>query len=190
VLVAVIAWLGVVIAGSTMTWATINTAGQEVLSPGSVPTPRTDSALPPVRDPATVRPSPEASESLGSPAPRRRTPTPSASPDDESSRSPDAPDDAPSRSPAPSRTAEPAPAPSSPDAGPRAFTWRGAAGSVTVLCEASSISLQAASPANGYSVEVRERGPEDVDVRLESEDEETDVEVECAGGRAVFDISS
>jgi hypothetical protein len=188
--VAVIAWLGVVIAGSTMTWATINTAGQEVLSPGSVPAPRTDSAPPPVRDPATVRPSPEAPES-SDPSSRSTTPSPSASPDDDPSRTPDAEDDGPTRSPAPSRTADAPPAPPPPpDPGPRAFTWRGAAGSVTVLCDGSSISLQAASPANGYSVEVRERGPEDVDVRLESEDEETDVEVECAGGRAAFDVSS
>jgi hypothetical protein len=182
--VAVIAWLGVVIAGSTMTWATINTAGQEVLSPGSVPAPRTGGAQPPVREPATVLPSPEASDSS---TPGRRTRSPSPSPD--ASRSPDG--DGSTRSPAPSRTADSTPAPPPPpDPGPRAFTWRGAAGSVTVLCDGSSISLQAASPANGYSVEVRERGPEDVDVRLESEDEETDVEAECVGGRAAFDISS
>jgi hypothetical protein len=185
--VAVIAWLGVVIAGSTMTWATINTAGQEVLSPASVPAPRTG-AQPPIREPATVLPSPEAS---GSPTPRDRTASPSPSPEDRVSRSPDGGGDGSTRSPAPSRTADSTPAPPPPpDPGPRAFTWRGAAGSVTVLCDKSAISLQAASPTNGYSVEVRERGPEDVDVRLESEDEETDVEAVCEGGRAAFDISS
>ena len=180
---AVIAWLGVVIAGSTMTWATINTAGQEVLSPGSVPTPRADTAPASVLAPATVPPTPDDSEPSD---PRRRRPSPSATPEDDPSRSP-----APSRTPkAPSAPSAPSASPGPPDAGPRAFTWRGAAGSVTVLCDGSSISLQAASPANGYSVEVRERGPEDVDVRLESEDEETDVEAECGGGRAAFDVSS
>ena len=184
---AVIAWLGVVIAGSTMTWATINTAGQEVLSPGSVPTPRNGGVPPPVRDPVTVRPSPDGSDST---EPRRsRAPSSSPSPEDDPSRSPD---DDPRRSPAPTRTAAPPPAPAPPPppapAAP-AFTWRGTAGSVTVVCDASSISLQAASPANGYTVDVREAGPDEVDVRLEAEDEEADVEAECESGQAVFDVS-
>lgn len=184
---AVIAWLGVVIAGSTMTWATINTAGQEVLSPRSVPTPTTSGAPMPVRDPATLRPSPSGSESAES-RPRR---TPSPSPEEEASRSPEG-----ERSPAPSpaRTAAPppapAPAPAPPAPATRAFTWQGAAGSVTVVCDGSRISLQAASPANGYSVDVREGGPEEVDVRLEAEDEEADVEAECEAGQAVFDVST
>jgi hypothetical protein len=40
-------------------------------------------------------------------------------------------------------------------------------------------------------VDVREGGPEEVDVRLEAEDEdeEADVEAECEAGQAVFDVS-
>jgi hypothetical protein len=182
--VAVIAWLGVVIAGSTMTWATINTAGQEVLSPRTVPTPTTSGEPLPVRDPVTVRPSSTESESAG-PRPRR---TPSPTPEDETTRSPEGD---PPASPSPAPTAEPPPAPAPPPPAPatRAFTWRGAAGSVTVVCDGSTIALQAASPANGYSVDVREGGPEEVDVRLEAEDEEADVEAECEAGQAVFDVS-
>jgi hypothetical protein len=191
--VAVIAWLGVVFAGSTMTWATINTAGQEVLSPGSVPTPRTAGVPPPVRDPVTLRPTPDGSKQP-EPGPRRTPSPPSPSPEEGASRSPDG---EPARSPAPNRTAAPPPAPAPPAPAapaPRAFTWRGTAGSVTVVCDGSAIALQAASPANGYTVDVREGGPDEVDVRLETDDdeaevEEADVEAECESGQAVFDIS-
>ena len=181
---AVVAWLGVVIAGSTMTWATINTAGQEVLSPRTVPTPTTDGQPLPVRDPVTVRPSSEDPETTGQ-GPRR---TPSSTPEEEKTRSPEGERSA---SPSPDPTAEPppAPAPAPPAPAPRAFTWRGTAGSVTVACDGSTISLQAASPANGFTVDVREAGPEEVDVRMEAEDEKADVEAECQAGRAVFDVS-
>ncbi len=184
---AVIAWLGVVIAGSTMTWATINTAGQEVLSPRTVPTPTTSGEPLPVRDPVTVRPSSTESESAG-PRPRR---TPSPTPEKETTTR--TPEGDPPASPAPAPTAEPPPTPAPPPPAPatRAFTWRGTAGSVTVVCDGSTIALQAASPANGFSVDVREGGPEEVDVRLEAEDEdeEADVEAECEAGQAVFDVS-
>ncbi|NUR06594.1 MAG: hypothetical protein HOQ45_06245, partial [Nocardioidaceae bacterium] len=43
VVLGVVAWVGVVVAGSTMTWAAINTAGQQVLSRGDVPTARATS---------------------------------------------------------------------------------------------------------------------------------------------------
>jgi hypothetical protein len=182
--VAVVAWLGVVIAGSTMTWATINTAGQEVLSPRTVPTPTANGEPLLVQDPVTVRPSPEDSETTG-PGPRR---TPSPTPDEETTRSPDG---EPSAAPSPEPTAEPPPSPApAPPPAPRAFTWRGTAGSVTVACDGSTISLQAASPANGFTVDVREAGPEKVDVRLEAEDEEADVDAECESGQAVFDVNT
>lgn len=175
VLVAVIAWLGVVIAGSTMTWATINTAGQEFLSPGGVPTPRADATSGPSRPDRTDPPGP-------------RDRSPSASPGDGDRRRPTQEPPAPD----PTRTdgADRAPLPEAPEPGPRPFTWRGAAGSVTVVCDGARVSLRAASPANGYSVEVRERGPDEVEVRLESDDAETDVEVRCVGAEARFDVRS
>lgn len=172
VLVAVIAWLSVVVAGSTMTWATINTAGQEVLSPATVPTAR-------AVDGSTGSPGGGPRKS-GEPG--RRTPSPSDGPTREDpTRSPD---------PSPSPTA-PAASPTRSDAGdgPRNFTWRGSAGSVTVVCDGRTISLQAASPNNGYSVEVRERGPQEVEVRLRSDDEEARVEAFCASGRAQFNVT-
>ena len=179
---ALIAWLGVVVAGSTMTWATINTAGQEVLSRGAVPTAReTDGGTPSRRDEGTPRPDPRRKPTPNPPA--RRTPSPAPSPSPEG----------PTSSPDPSRRQAPTPQPtrSTPtNESPRTAAWRGGAGSVTVLCTGSSISLQAASPNNGYSVEVRERGPEEVEVRLVADDAETRVEASCSSGRAQFDVDS
>jgi len=45
------------------------------------------------------------------------------------------------------------------------------------LVQSSLPALQAASPANGFAVDVREGGPEEVDVRLEAEDEDEEAGV-------------
>lgn len=170
-LVAVIAWLSVVVAGSTMTWATINTAGQEVLSPATVPTAR-------AVDGSTGAP---GGGPRRSGEPGRRTPSPSDGPTrDDPGRSPDPSPSPTTSAPSPTRTGA---------GGPRSFTWRGSAGSVTVVCDGRTIALQAASPNNGFSVEVRERGPQEVEVRLGSDNEEARVEAFCASGRAQFNVT-
>ncbi len=84
---------------------------------------------------------------------------------------------------APAAPAAPAPAPA---AAPAAFQWTGAAGTVTVQCTGDTIALQAATPANGYAVEVDEHGPEEVKVEFESEDVDAEVEAICSGGVARF----
>ena len=94
--------------------------------------------------------------------------------------------------PAPAAPAAPAPAPAAPAApapAPAAAAptqWTGAAGSVVVQCNGDAISLQAATPANGYAVEVDEGGPEEVKVEFESEETDAEVEAICAGGTAQF----
>ena len=85
--------------------------------------------------------------------------------------------------PAPAAPAAPAPAPA---AAPAAFQWTGAAGTVTVQCTGDTIALQAATPANGYAVEVDEHGPEEVKVEFESEDVDAEVEAICTGGVGRF----
>ena len=84
--------------------------------------------------------------------------------------------------PAPAAPAAPAPAPAPAAAAPA--QWTGAAGSVVVQCNGDAISLQAATPANGYEVEVDEDGPEEVKVEFESEETDAEVEAICAGGTA------
>jgi hypothetical protein len=83
--------------------------------------------------------------------------------------------------------AAPAQAPAAPAPEPAADApaqWTGAAGSVVVQCNGGAISLQAATPANGYEVEVDEDGPEEVKVEFESEETDAEVEAICAGGTA------
>ena len=57
-----------------------------------------------------------------------------------------------------------------------------------MACSGGDVSLQAASPSNGYAVDVRERGPDEVEVRLESDDAETRVEATCQAGTARFSV--
>ena len=93
--------------------------------------------------------------------------------------------------PAPAAPAAAAPAPAAPPAPAPAAApptqWTGAAGSVVVQCNGDAIALQAATPANGYTVEVDEGGPEEVKVEFESEETDAEVEAMCAGGTAQFD---
>lgn len=88
--------------------------------------------------------------------------------------------------PAPAPAAPAPAAPAAPAAAPAAFQWTGAAGTVTVQCTGDTIALQAATPANGYAVEVDEHGPEEVKVEFESEDVDAEVEAICTGGVGRF----
>jgi len=67
-------------------------------------------------------------------------------------------------------------------------TWDSAAGSVVVGCRGATISFRGAQANSGWSVEVRERGPEEVDVRFESSGDADDVRVEseCVDGQPRF----
>jgi hypothetical protein len=67
---------------------------------------------------------------------------------------------------APTTTAAPAPASTSPPP-PAPGTYRTDGGVVVVSCTGEIASLVAASPAVGWSVDVREAGPERVEVRFE-----------------------
>ena len=53
-------------------------------------------------------------------------------------------------------------------------------------CDGSRVSLQSATPNNGYRVEIRERGPEEVEVRFEADDREVDVTASCDDGTPEF----
>lgn len=208
ILLAVLAWIGVVAVTSAVAWATINAAGQRVLSPAEtlppveaptlVPSSDAESRLPTPKATPTKRPPRTSSPRTGPPrtesprigAPRTGSPgtetsgpstsTPSGG---TTSRSPDAEPE-----PSPRRDAEPSPRPERSGDDSERRTWQGAAGSVTVRCDGSRVSLQSATPNNGYSVEIRERGPEEVEVRFESEDREVDVEAFCENGTPEFSV--
>ena len=184
-LLGVLAWIGVVALVSAVTWAAINAAGQELLSQSD--------ALPTVREPATA---PSVSTDT-------RLPTPTSDPATESPRagSPSASEPTRTATSGPTSTAQPSgpessPGQSSPSAGGsegdgERRTWQGEPGWMTVRCDGGRrASLQSVTPNDGYRVEVRERGPEEVEVRFEAEEREVDVEAFCSDGVPEFDTDS
>ena len=106
-----------------------------------------------------------------------------------------------STTPAPrSSTVAPPPA-----AQPQERTWAGRAGSVTARCTGGTISLVSATPADGWRMEVEDRGPSRVRVELRSLDrsredgddhsgsgdgDEVEVRAECSGGVPGFRVDS
>lgn len=84
-------------------------------------------------------------------------------------------------------TATPTAAPSPTDAPPVtdpavvARAWDVEGGSVGVACRGTVIELQYATPADGWAVEVKQAGPDEVEVELRSDDDSTSVRAACAG---------
>lgn len=71
-------------------------------------------------------------------------------------------------------------------------TWSGSAGVVTTRCSGTRIALVRALPsADGYVVEVKDRGPDEVDVEFEGRGDETVPETRlrahCVNGRPEYD---
>ena len=191
-------WLAVVVAVSAVTWTVIDSAGRDVLgadrtstgaaADGSTTVPTTVPTKAPTKVP-TGGPSPSRT---GKPS-RTPTPSPSALASDPTSAPSTAstPATPPSSPAASSSTAGPKPSPTA--AEPKVGTWQGAAGSVTVQCVGSRISLVSATPNDGWRVEVDERGPAEVEVEFKTggEDErEVKVRARCVGGAPKFTVES
>lgn len=92
-----------------------------------------------------------------------------------------------------SSTSPDAPSSSAPVAVAQQRTWTGPAGVVTVECRGGAIALVGAYPsADGYAMEVKDRGPERVEVefegRSEQEGAETRVRAECGAGGPVLEV--
>ncbi len=92
-----------------------------------------------------------------------------------------------------SGTAPAAPSDSAPAAVAQQRTWTGPAGVVTVECRGGAIALVGAYPsADGYVVEVKDRGPDRVEVefegRSEQEGAETRVRAECGAGGPALEV--
>jgi hypothetical protein len=96
----------------------------------------------------------------------------------------DAPTDAP--------TEEPTAGAPHPSTRPRVATWEGAAGSVVVRCRGPVASLAAATPADGWAVEVADRGPERVEVELRRDDPDgrARLRAECVRGIPGFTVDT
>jgi hypothetical protein len=172
---AVIAWLVVVLACSTGVWAVISSAGEEVATSREV-VPR---PVPLPTAPGTTGRSPSP------PGPRTPSTTASPSTTGGGDREESTPSARPTRDPS-TRDVDPTPS-ARPDREVRR-TWDSAAGSLVVACRGGSITFGGAHANPGWSLEVDDRGPEEVQVEFESSGEADDVRVEatCVGGQPQF----
>lgn len=101
----------------------------------------------------------------------------------------------PSGEPSPTRSPTRSSGPSSPPAGPSAVrrTWQGAGGLVIADCRGSAISLVSSSADAGFRVEVKGRGPEELELDFEGQGEEgreTQVKARCESGIPVFEVDT
>lgn len=172
----VLAWVVVVAVGSSVVWGVVSRVGRDA-APASAPL---------AAAPSSVPPSTTSAPSGGSPSAR-----PSARP----SRRPSS---RPAGSPS-SRPATSAPAATSPSGPPAPSsvqrTWSGAAGVVVASCRGTTISLVRAVPsADGYRVDVTDRGPQRLRVEFEGREEQegsdTRVEAVCVDGAPRFSARS
>lgn len=89
--------------------------------------------------------------------------------------------------PAPVQTAVPAPPivtppPAVPDPADVARTWTVAGGQIWAQCRGPQIALLAATPLDGWTVEVKHGGPEELEVEFRQGEAETSVHAACVDG--------
>jgi hypothetical protein len=66
---------------------------------------------------------------------------------------------------------------------PVSTTYSTAGGTVTASCTGSTIRLVSASPSSGFTMQVSDAGPEQVQVKFRSATQEFEVQLGCVGGR-------
>lgn len=171
ILLAVTAWLAVVLIGAELTWLVVGDAGRRVSSVTEAPSgsvPRADGVAPlpsvGLTSPPTARPKHQPDKARRSPAEAPTTPRASS----------------PATSPRPAKSA--GSSSPSPETHTETRTWRGEPGTVTASCRGSRISLRSASPADGWRVEPESSGPEEAEVKFESGEREVKVRAECSRG--------
>ena len=157
-------WGIIVAVSATGVWVAISRAGNHVTSQTAPTLPGTHTITP------AAQPTPRATPSA---TPR---PIPQATP---------LPTPRPSSRPTPSdpRTDNPGPVAT------RA-SWSGSAGRVTATCRGQQIRLDAAVPANGFSVEIGNRGPETLEIEFHQTRGENESKVRgvCRAGGPVFTV--
>jgi hypothetical protein len=82
--------------------------------------------------------------------------------------------------------------PDQPSAGERR-TWQGGAGLVIAVCDPGGVRLVSAQPIDGFHAEVKDAGPEELEVEFEGrEDQGGDVTVvaRCASGAPAFTVEA
>jgi hypothetical protein len=170
---AVTAWVVVVIAGSALTWVAIDRAGRQVTG-----------------NPAAVETQPVVVGTIGTAPTKTRTPTrkPSSA---ATSVTPQHPASA-SPTPRPTRSHSPSATKTSASEADRTQTrtWSGAAGSVTVACTGRTARLKGTSPSDGWHVEVGNSSGGEVEVTFKKNEAEVQVKATCVGGVPRFQAES
>lgn len=75
------------------------------------------------------------------------------------------------------------PAPSSPPSSTGTFSTEG--GSLAAACDGAAVRLLWASPTSGFAAEIHDAGPDRLEVRFRSDDDETRIRVACVDGAPV-----
>lgn len=106
-----------------------------------------------------------------------------------------APPPTPSSSRSPSRSAGPSGSSSGSPTGPSVVrrTWQGAGGLVIASCRGPVISLVSSSADAGFRVEVKGRGPEELELGFQGQGEEgreTELKARCEAGTPVFEVTT
>ncbi len=187
-LIALLAWMLLVLAGSAGVWGVIRTTGTGTTTSPEVPSTTSSLGPVPVRAHRTASPRPK---------PRSRphqTTSPAPAPTNRQSASP-APTTAPKTAPA----SEPPPSVKTDDSVPQSReptevrrTWQGNAGVVVASCRGSVITFGGAQPNSGWRVEVGDRGPEHVEVHFsasggdDAAEGEVELKARCVGGQPGF----
>lgn len=162
-LMVLLAWVASTVLAATVAWAAVGTVGH---GPGA-----TDAAVLSQREVATALAARQATASAAAtadPTSPVGDPTPTPTPTPDPSATPTTP------------TATPTTPTTPPTEVPR--TWAVDGGTVGATCRGPSISHDYATPADGWGVEVKNRGPEATEVEFESERGETKVTAVCVAG--------
>ncbi|GEN81131.1 hypothetical protein AFE02nite_28650 [Actinotalea fermentans] len=95
----------------------------------------------------------------------------------------------PTTSAGPTASPEPTGPTTAPDAAPVVRTWSTDGGTVSAACTGDAVSIEYATPASGWRVDVKERGPgARVLVELERDGTETYVQAVCVDGTPEFSL--
>src|SRR4051794_24010430 len=174
----VLAWVGVTLGLTVVAWLAVRVVADQV--GGSDSTVLTEAQVT-----ALLAQAPS-----GSPSPSAASPAPSSSSSPRPSGSAK-PQTTPTPTPTKSGGAPPQPTHSAPSASaPSTKSFSTAGGVVAATCRGSVVSLESARPADGWSVEVKDRGPDRVEVRFENDSgDRTEVRVSCSHGDPVKESS-
>ncbi|HYN74799.1 MAG TPA: hypothetical protein VEV13_01235 [Candidatus Limnocylindria bacterium] len=170
-MLTVTAWLAVEVVADEVGGPTTR-----VLSAAAVSS-AVDRAAPSAQPTASSTPKPSTSRSPSLRPSQSQSPRPSSRPTS-----------GPTSKPGPSSPSpRPTPKPSSTGAGAKTVnrTFGVPGGTVAASCTGASVSLRSAQPKDGWRVEVKDRGPEHLEIAFRSGDEETEVKIRCSSGTPV-----